>query len=156
MSLGTVPSFTPHFLTCSRTWLYYKLKGLDGIVTLINAGRPDLTVYWMGYCRGNRSCQWIQEYKGNISQSRSKLRQSIYCPYFMGSKAPDDWFKPLNFGLMKLIMNRVRLFEFSIPLLMNFLTRSMQNEIFIPQTYAKRLMRLILGCTIFIITGSIR
>jgi hypothetical protein len=27
----------------SRTWLYYKLKGLDGVVTLINAGRPDLT-----------------------------------------------------------------------------------------------------------------
>lgn len=41
--MGTVPSFTPHFLTCSRTWLYYKLKGLDGIVTLINAGRPNLT-----------------------------------------------------------------------------------------------------------------
>jgi glutathionyl-hydroquinone reductase len=42
MSLGTVPSFTPHFLTCSRTWLYYKLKGLDGIVALINAGRSNL------------------------------------------------------------------------------------------------------------------
>lgn len=27
----------------SRTWLYYKLKGLDGVVTLINAGRPNLT-----------------------------------------------------------------------------------------------------------------
>ena len=27
----------------SRTWLYYQLKGLEGVVTLINAGRPDLT-----------------------------------------------------------------------------------------------------------------
>jgi len=27
----------------SRTWLYYKLKGLDDVITLINAGTPDLT-----------------------------------------------------------------------------------------------------------------
>jgi len=27
----------------SRAWLYWKLKGLDGVVTLINAGRPPLT-----------------------------------------------------------------------------------------------------------------
>ena len=49
----------------------------------------------MGYCRGNRPCQWIQEYKGNISESKSKLCQSIYCSYFMGSNSPDNWFKPL-------------------------------------------------------------
>lgn len=43
MSLGTVRFSQSHSLTFSRTWLYYKLKGLQGVVTLINAGRPDLT-----------------------------------------------------------------------------------------------------------------
>lgn len=27
----------------SRTWIYYQLKGLDGVVNLVNGGTPDLT-----------------------------------------------------------------------------------------------------------------
>jgi len=40
--MGTVCPFAA-VLNCSRTWIYHQLKGLDGIVTLINAGTPDLT-----------------------------------------------------------------------------------------------------------------
>jgi Glutathione S-transferase, N-terminal domain len=46
LSSGVPGHSIVHFLSVSensRTWLYYKLKGLDGVVTLINAGRPDLT-----------------------------------------------------------------------------------------------------------------
>ena len=41
--MGTVRSPSEILLMHSRTWLYYQLKGLEGVVTLINAGRPDLT-----------------------------------------------------------------------------------------------------------------